>query len=58
MVGLNTTATEQLVFGTRLLGQLLVSLKSLLMVMLWIGVADAPVALRDTFCGRLEVPTV
>ena len=58
MVGVNTTATEQLVFGARLLGQLLVSLKSPLVVMLWIGLADVPVALRVTFCGRLEVPTV
>jgi hypothetical protein len=57
-VGMKTTATEQLVLGARLLGHGLVWLKSPLIVMLSIGLAEVPVALRVTVSGELGVPTL
>ena len=57
-VGIKTTATEQLVFGVRALPHVLVWLKSPVIVMLFIGLADVPVALSVTVCGGLTVPTL
>jgi hypothetical protein len=57
-VGRKTTDTEQLVFGARALPHVFVWLKSPLIVMLFIGLADVPVALSVTVCGELAVPTL
>ncbi len=57
-VGIKTTATEQLVFGARALPHVFVWLKSPLIVMLSIRLADVPVALSVTVCGGLAVPTL
>ena len=45
-------------FGARALPHVFVWLKSPLIVMLFIGLADVPVALSVTVCGELAVPTL
>jgi len=59
-VGVKTSATEQLLFGASSFGglQVLVWLKSPLVVMLLIRLASVPVALSVTICGELVVPTL
>jgi hypothetical protein len=58
VVGMKTTITAQRVFGATALPQLLVWLKSLLVVMLSIRLDAMPVALSVTVCGELAVPTL
>jgi hypothetical protein len=57
-VGMKTTITAQMVFGASALPQLLVWLKSPLVVMLSIRLDAMPVALSVMVCGALEVPTL
>lgn len=58
VVGRKTTITAQLVFGATALPELLVWLKSPLVVMLSIRLDAMPVALSVTVCGELTVPTL
>jgi hypothetical protein len=55
---MKTTITAQLVFGASALPQLLVWLKSPLVVMLSIRLDAMPVALSVTVCGALAVPAL